>query len=261
MNQENTLILSIKDFFTSEMLKYSLLPFIISMVILYAIFFYIAGVGLEQLGTLQVESTTTSVQNGVPSVDTFTAALQGSAIIKFLMSSTITSWIATFLVYTVGSLLVMYVSIFVAVLVLGFLTPYVLKVLYKKHYSDIEMIGFSNPFESLFLVFKWIFIMLLLFVVFVPLYFVPILNIVAFNFPLYYFFHKMMTYDVSSNICTREEDKKIRFFSANSIRFKTLILYLISLIPFAVFFGAIFYVIYIGHAYFLEVRKIRTMDN
>ena len=261
MNQENTLILSLKDFFTAEMLKYSLLPFIITMVIMYALFFYIAGVGLDQLGTLTVHSTTATVENGVPNVDTVSAVLQGSSIIKFLMSSAITSWIATFLVYTIGSLLILYVSIFVAILVIGFLTPYVLKVLHKKHYQDVDMVGFSNPFESLFLVLKWMFIMLLLFVVFVPLYFVPILNVIAFNFPLYYFFHKMLTFDVSSNICTREEDKKIKFFSANSIRLKTLLLYLVSLIPFAVFFGSIFYVIYIGHAYFLELRKLRTNDG
>ena len=261
MNQENALILSFKDFFTSEMVKFSLLPFIITMILMYGIFFYIAGIGLDQLGTLEVQNTTTSMQNGIPSVDTVYTVLEGSAIVKFLMSSAITSWIATFLIYTVGSLFILYVSIFVALLVFGFLTPFVLRVIHKRHYIDIDMRGFSNPIESIFLIMKWIAVMLLLFIVFIPLYFVPVLNIIAFNFPLYYFFHKMMTYDVSSNLCTREEDKKIKFFNANSMRIKTLFLYLVSLIPFAIFFGAIFYVIYIGHAYFLELRKIRALEN
>ena len=243
MNSENnTLLLSIKDFFTAQMLKYSLLPFVISMLVLYILFFYIAGVGLDQLGPVDIQSTQTTMENGIPHTDSFTATLEGTALIKFLMSSAVTSWIATFLVYTVGSFLVLYLSIFVAVIVVGFLTPFVLKIIQQRHYPDVEMIGHSNILEALFLILKWAAIMMLLFLVFVPLYFIPLVNIIAFNFPHYYFFHKMMTYDIAST----------------PLRLKTLMLYLISLIPFAVFFGAVFYVIYLGHAYFLELRKMRS---
>lgn len=260
MNSENnTLILSIKDFFTAQMLKYSLLPFILSMLVLYILFFSLAGIGLDQLGPVEVSTTQTSIENGIPNTDTFQATLEGTALIQFLMSSAITSWIATFLVYTVGSFLVLYFSIFVAIIIVGFLTPYVLKVIQQKHYPEVEMIGHSNILEALFLLFKWAAIMILLFIVFIPLYFIPLLNIIAFNLPLYYFFHKMMTYDVSSSICTKEEAKQIKYYNSGTLRMKTLILYLISLIPFAVFFGAVFYVIYLGHAYFLELKKMREV--
>jgi len=91
----------------------------------------------------------------------------------------------------------------------------------------------------------------------IPFYFIPILNIIAFNLPLYYFFHKMLVYDISSNMTTREENEKIKYFNKNSLRAKTLFLYLISLIPFTIFFTAVFYVIYLGNTYFIEVRKLR----
>jgi hypothetical protein len=224
---------------------------------MYTLFFFLAGAGLEQLGTMQVESTQTSIENGIPHTDNFAATLEGTSIIKFLMSHAITSWIATFLVYTIGTLLTLYFSIFVALIVIGFMTPFVLKELHKRHYSDVVMIGHSNIFEGIFLVVKWATIMLLLFLAFIPLYFIPILNIIAFNLPLYYFFHKMLTYDVASNICTKEENVKIKFFHSSTLRLKTLALYLISLIPFVIFFASIFYVIYLGHAYFLQVRKMR----
>ncbi len=259
MNSENnTLLLSIKDFFTAQMLKYSLLPFVISMIILYVLFFFMAGVGLDQLGPVDIQSSQTTIENGIPHTDNFTATLEGSALIQFLMGSAITSWIATFLVYTVGSFLVLYLSIFVAVIVVGFLTPFVLKIIQQRHYRDVEMIGYSNLAEAMFLVLKWAAVMILLFIVFVPLYFIPFVNIIAFNLPLYYFFHKMMTYDVSSALCTKEEAKQIKYYNSTALRLKTLILYLISLIPFAVFFGAVFYVIYLGHAYFLELREMRS---
>ncbi len=257
MNEQNLLLLSIKDFFSARMLKYSIMPFIITMVVMYIIFFSVAGIGLDQLGSMEIHSTQTTIENGIPHTETLSAQLEGYSIVQFLMSYAITSWIVSFLVYAIGGFFVLYASIFIAVIVIGFLTPYVLKELQYRHYQDIEMIGFSNMFEGIFLLLKWSFVMVLLFFLLIPLYFIPVVNVVALNFPLYYFFHKMMTYDVSSNICTREEDQKIRFFNANMLRIKTLILYLISLIPFAIFFGAVFYVIYLGHTYFTEVRKLR----
>jgi hypothetical protein len=257
MSQKNILLLSIEDFFTAKMLKYSLAPFIVTMIVMYVIFFYVAGMGVEHLGQMQIESSQTTIQNGIPHTESVSAILEGSAIIKFLMSYTVTSWIASFLIYALGTFFVLYASIFIAVIVIGFLTPVVLKELQKRHYKDVEMIGYSNVASSMLLVVKWTFAMIGLFIVLIPFYFIPVLNIIAFNLPLYYFFHKMLTFDVSSNISTKEEFKKIMYMNKNTMRLKTLLLYLISLVPFAIFFGAIFYVIYLGNSYFLEVRKIR----
>jgi len=258
MKETNLLLLSIKDFLTPKMIKYSILPFIITIVLMYIIFFIIAGVGLDQLGTMDVQTTQTTIENGIPHTDSFSAKLQGSSIIQFLMSYAITSWIASFLVYAIGGFFVLYASIFIAVIVIGFLTPLVMRELQRRHYQDVELIGHSNIISAILSMIKWAFIMLLLFFLLIPLYFIPLVNVIAFNFPLYYFFHKMILYDISSNISTDEEDKQIRYFNKNMLRAKTLLLYLISLIPFAIFFGAIFYVIYLGNTYFVEVRKVRA---
>ena len=259
MNQEISVFSqSIKDFFTPKMLKYALLPFIITLVLMYVLFFVLAGAGIEHLGSLDVETSQTTIENGVPHTETLSAKLEGLAIVEFLMSYAITSWIVTFFLYAVGGFLTLYLSIFVALLVIGFLTPFVLKELHKRHYSELEMIGFSNIFEALFLAIKWAAIMLLLFVLLIPLYFIPLINILALNFPLYYFFHKMMLYDVGSTISSREEFSLLKYTKANAFRLKTLALYLVSLVPFVIFFGAIFFVIYLGHSYFLEVQKVRA---
>ncbi|WP_310442370.1 EI24 domain-containing protein [Sulfurimonas sp.] len=259
MSEKNILLLSIKDFLTPKMLKYSILPLIISLIVMYILFFIIAGIGIEQLGTLNIQSTQTTIENGIPHTESIDAKLEGSAIIQFLMSYAITSWLATFFIYAIGGFLTIYISIFVAVIIIGFLTPFILRELQARHYMDVEMIGHSNILYSIFLALKWAATMILLFILLIPFYFIPLINIVALNIPLYYFFHKMLTFDVSSNISTKEEDKQISFFSANSLRVKTLALYLISLVPFAIFFGAVFYVIYLGHTYFTEVKKIREV--
>ncbi len=257
-NETTILSLSLKDLFTKKMLMYSIMPFIISMIVLYILFFIVAGLGVDQLTTMEVQSTQTTIQNGIPHTESFQATLAGTGIMKFLMSSALTSWIATFLIYTIGGLMTLYASIFVALLIIGFLTHAILKEVQQRHYPDIEMIGYSNAIEGIFFTLKWILIMIILFLVFIPLYFIPIINIIAFNFPLHYFFHKMMTYDVSSAICTKEEAMEISFFHGSTLRLKTLALYLLSLIPFVIFFASVFYVIYLGHSYFIEVRKLRN---
>lgn len=257
MNEKDIVLLSIKDFLTLKMLKFSLMPLIVSLVVMYILFFVLAGVWVDEIGTLNVQSTQTTIENGIPHTQSIDAKLEGSSIIQFLMSYAITSWLATFLIYAIGGFLTIYASIFVAVIVVGFLTPFILKELQSRHYRDIEMVGHSNAIYTILLTLKWAAAMFLLFILLIPFYFIPFINIVAINIPLYYFFHKMLKFDISSTILTADEDKQISYFYANRLRAKTLVLYLLSLIPFMIFFAAVFYVIYLGHTYFIEVKKLR----
>ena len=257
-NEKNIILLSIKDFLSSKMLKYALAPFFITLVLMYILFFVFAGMGVDSLAGMQVQSTQTTIQDGIPHTQSVTTMIEGNSVVEYLMSFAITSWLATFLIYAIGGFLTLYVSIFIAVLVIGFLTPFVLRELQRRHYPDIELIGHANLISGTFHLIKWSLVMILLFILLIPFYFIPILNIVAFNLPLYYFFHKMLKFDISSNICTKEEDKQINYLLSNKLRLKTLALYLISLVPFAIFFTAILFVIYLGHTYFLEVKKLRS---
>lgn len=221
------------------MLKYSILPFMVSLVLLYIVFFIIAGMGVEQLGTLSVESSQTTVEGGVPHTESFSASFVGSSIGKFLMHYAITSWLVTFLSIRLalfGYLLLYLFSRYHH----RFLTPFVLKELQRRSYNDVSMIGHSNLLYAIFLALKSVLIMILLFILLIPFYFIPFLNIIALNLPMYYFFHKMLTFDIASSICTKEEAREIAYFRANNLRTKTALLYLISLVPFAIFFAAIF---------------------
>ena len=252
-------IQSLKDLFTPKMLKFSLVPLIVIAIVMYIAFLMLVGVGIDQLQA-HLETTQTVVQNGVPHTQTqiVDADLNtSSAIGNFIATYIVGSWLFSFFVYAIGTFFVLYASIFMAVVIIGFLTPYILKELQFMHYQDVKMIGFGNAIESLFLILKWLFVMLLLFFLLVPLYFIPVINVIALNFPLYYFFHKMMNYDVGSTIATREEFAFITRLYAGELRLKTLLLYLLSLVPFVILFATVFYVIYLGHTYFLKVREIR----
>lgn len=257
MNELRLFTWSLQDFFTPKMLSYTLLPFILTAVFMYILFFIIIGVGVDQIMIFDMQSTQTYMQDGIPHTETITSKLGLDDLVPYLMKFALTSWIATIFVYAIGFFIATFASIFIAIIIIGFLTPSIMRELQRRHYSDVEMIGHSNIFEALFLLIKWAIIMLILFIVLIPFYFIPLVNIIALNIPLYYFFHKILTYDISSTLCTSEESKKIKYFAKTSIRLKTAMLYGISLIPFAIFFSAIFYVIYLGNTYFVEVKKIR----
>jgi len=250
-------IQSLKDLFTARMLKYSLLPFVITAVVSYIFFIFLASMGLDQLTSLDVQATQTTVQNGVEHTDSFVATIKDSSIFHFLMSYAFTSWVVSFFVYAIGTYFVLYMSIFMAVLVIGFLTPYILRELQKMHYKDVALMGFGSVTESLWMTFKWAMIMIGMFILFIPLYFIPVVNFIAINLPLYYFFHKMINYDVASTIATKQEYAIIKAEKTNELRLKTLILYLFSLIPSVIFFVTVLFVIYIGHTYFQAVKQLR----
>ena len=254
---------SLKDLFSKPMLKFSIVPLVVIVVVMYVAFLAVVGMGIDQLQA-HMETTQTVVENGIPHTQTqiVDADLNtSSAIGNFIATYIVGSWLFSFIVYAIGTFFVLYVSIFIALIVIGFMTHSILKELRKMHYVDVEMIGFGNVFESVWLPIKWGMIMILLFIVLLPFYFIPMLNVVALNLPLYYFFHKMLNYDVGSSICTREEFILIQNLYAGELRLKTLVLYLLSLVPFVILFATVFYVIYLGHTYFIKVRELRNKSE
>ena len=262
MNEIEIIIKSIKDFFTSQMLRISLIPLVISMILLYIVFFSAADFGITSLQDIAQAS-----QNGEEVIIDDNAPFYfvwATYLIVFLFKYSFTSWIAGFLFYTVGTVLVLKISVIFTIIVIGFLTPIILGILHKRHYSHLTLHGHGNFLSPLWILLKSMLIMIILFIALIPVYFVPILNFFAFSLPFYYFFHKLLNYDVASTLLSDEEFKEIRKTEANSFRFRTLFLYIVSMIPFITLFTAVYYIIYLGHAYFAkldEMDKLRAKNT
>lgn len=262
MNEIEIIVKSIKDFFTSQMLRISLIPLVISMILLYIVFFSAADFGITSLQDIAQAS-----QNGEEVIIDDNAPFYfvwATYLIVFLFKYSFTSWIAGFLFYTVGTVLVLKISVIFTIIVIGFLTPIILGILHKRHYSHLTLHGHGNFLSPLWILLKSMLIMIILFIALIPVYFVPILNFFAFSLPFYYFFHKLLNYDVASTLLSDEEFKEIRKTEANSFRFRTLFLYIVSMIPFITLFTAVYYIIYLGHAYFAkldEMDKLRAKNT
>ncbi len=258
MNEIDILIKSFKDFLTSKMLRIALVPLIVTMVILYMMFFAAADFGITALQEVAAAS-----QNGEEVVIDENAPFYfvwATYLIVFLFKYSFTSWIAGFLLYTVGTVIILQASVILSIIVIGFLTPMILGILHKRHYSHLTLHGHGTLMSPLWVLLKSGFMMIFLFILLIPVYFVPILNAFAFALPFYYFFHKLLNYDVSSTILSEEEFKKIYKKESNSFRFRTLFLYFISMIPFATLFSAVYFVIYLGHAYFIKLDELYKFD-
>lgn len=259
MVEKNLIFLSFKDFFTPSMLKLALMPFVITFLVTYMLFFMAADAGIDAMkeSSVHIQSSQTTVVNGVPHTESVNEVYQGgNEVMAFLMKHAITAWIVSAVIYVVGTVAALYFSIFIAIIIIGFLTPWILPFVHKRHYAHLPYTGFGNPFSALWKFAVTALLTLLFFIIMAPLYFIPLLGQILFFVPFYYFFHKLLTYDVASTIMTKSEYKKIMFFNGGTIRLKTAGLYLLSLIPFVALFFVVYFVIYIGHSYFHELEKL-----
>ncbi len=232
------------------MLSYAFAPFLVTLIVLYALFFSAADAGIDSLqeSFIEVESTQVTQENGITHTENTNVVYSGSsAILEFLMQYSITSWLVSFFVFTVGGMFMFVVAIFTAILVIGFLTPAIMRELQTRHYPEIALEGHGNAMTTIFHSFKYIAIMFILLIVLIPFYFIPLVNIVAINFPFYYLFHKFYMLDVGTTALTKEQYKQMMYFNGNKVRTTTVILYVISMIPFAALITPVFNVIVLSH--------------
>jgi len=249
---------SIKDYLTKEMLLMILYPLLGSVLVLYIAFFSVASVGVDNLENahLQIEQQQTKIENGEVTKSQTDQSYTGNHILDFLLKYTATSWIVSFLVYTVGLFAVGYLSIFISLIIIGFLTPRILAIIHKRHYQTVKVESNFNILDDIGKIFKTIFVMILLLILLIPFYFIPLINVIAINLPFYYFFHKMLHFDIASTITSKEQFVQIYYNDKGNMRLRTLFLYTVSLIPFVAFFISVFYIIYLGHIYFTKLEQL-----
>ncbi len=263
MEEIKLLKTSINDYLTKDILKILLYPLIGSIIVLYIAFFALADMGLDTLEQtkIEIDQQHTTVENGVTDTQTTHESYTGSSIMDFLLKHTLTSWIVSFLVYTVGLFAIGYMSIFITLLIIGLLTPKILAIIHKRHYSHLKINGYGNLLNGLSKLFTSAVVMIVLFLLLVPFYFIPLINIFAINLPFFYFFHKMLHFDVGSTLLTKEQFSLIYYKNRYPMRYRTLFLYVISLVPFAAFFISVFYIVYLGHAYFIQMEEENNKNN
>ncbi len=214
MKQKNLFSLSLKDFFTPYFLGLALMPLALTLVILFGLLAYGMQNLNDNLNSIHIEKTTTeystptsshtqtSTQVSFDDNTTSTSfydidpmslldSLQNSQILSSLLEYSWIRWIIEKIILVIASYFILILAVIIAVIIVGFFTPLVVRKLKSRHYPPFEIKGHGSLLSSILYMIKTFFIMLLLYFILIPFYFIPFINIIAFNLPAYYFFHKI----------------------------------------------------------------------
>lgn len=284
MKHKNLFALSLKDFFTPYFLSLALLPLVLTLVLLFGILSYGMQVLNDKMNAVHIEKTTTeySTPNSSHSQSSVNISfdenasstsfldinpvslfnsLQNSDILSSMLEYSWLRWIIEKFVLLFASYFILILGVIIAVTIVGFFTPLVVKKLKSRHYPPFVIKGHGSIAYMLWYTLKSLLIMLVLYLVLIPLYFIPFINIIAFNLPAYYFFHKMLVFDVGSSINTKKEYAKIKAMMGNQIRLRTALIYCLTLIPFVGVIFPLFFVIYLSHIFMTESVELRLVTD
>jgi len=284
MKKKNLFSLSLKDFFTPYFLSLALLPLVITLVILFSVLGYGMQVLDDKMKSVHIEKTsqeyssptqshsessvnitfddnkTSSSLLDINPMELF-ESLQSSQVLFSMLENKYLRWFIEKVVFMVTGYLILILAVIIAVIVVGFFTPLVIKKLKSRHYPPFEIKEHGSILSVAWHTIKSLLIMILLYIVLTPLYFIPFINIIAFNLPAYYFFHKMLVYDVGSSMNTKKEYLQIKAIVGNQIRLRTLLMYCLTLIPFVGIFFPLLFVIYLSHIFINESLELRMVSR
>jgi hypothetical protein len=146
-----------------------------------------------------------------------------------------------------GWLLVVLGALFVAVAVVGLLTPYIVAEVRRRHYPDVPAGEGAGIVAYLLFLAKTLAIFLGLGLLALPLLFLPGLNLLAINLPFYYWFHRLLTWDVLEAACSRAARTGRESPPRLALVSRTLVLYALSLVPLLGLLLQVFFVLVLSH--------------
>lgn len=285
MKKKSLFTLSLKDFFTPYFLGLALLPLIITLSILFVSLSFAMQTLNEKINSVHIEKTTQTYTSPTQSQtessvnitfddnkSTTTSlfdinpmalfeSIQSSQVLASMLQNEYLRWILEKIIFLVASYFILILAVIIAVIIVGFFTPLVVKKLKSRHYPPFEIKGHGSLLYVIWYAVKSFLIMLLLYLVLIPFYFIPVLNIIAFNLPAFYFFHKMLIFDVGSTLNTKEEYLRIKATVGNQILLRTFLMYLLTMVPFVGVFFPLLFVIYLSHIFMNETIELRMVTE
>ena len=146
-----------------------------------------------------------------------------------------------------GWLLVVLGALFLAVAVVGLLTPYIVGEVRRRHYPGTPAVEGAGVITYLLFLLKSLVVFLGLGLLALPLLFLPGVNLLAINLPFYYWFHRLLSWDVLEAACPRDAQPGSGRPARLSLASRTLALYVLSLVPLLGLLLQVFFVLVLSH--------------
>jgi putative membrane protein len=232
--------IAFKDFLTKKFIILSILPLVGSLIILSS-FMVLGG---NELYKVAVSNT---------SGDNYFST------IAIILNFSFVKWLISTFFYTVGAYFVLMVSIFIAMFIVGFLTPIIVAEINRRHYhinnlAQIPTFTILKLICIVFLKFMVLFFISLLFLV------IPVINLFVIQIPFFYLYYSLTFIDVASNTL-RKSKFELYLLDFGGIKFKivSLLFYILCLIPFVGLIGQIYFIIYFSH-FFLQKESMSKIS-
>ncbi|MBR3481651.1 MAG: EI24 domain-containing protein [Neisseriaceae bacterium] len=229
----NLLALSFRDFWTKKIILWSFLPLIMVLLIFFTLFIIGGGALLD------------SVKTGLETGNY--GFIEQYKILSWFLHLTLVHYLMYFLFYSLGFIFVIIFSVIIALIIAGLLTPIITAEIDARHYQ------FNiSPKANFYIVIKemaWVFLKFIgLFLLCLPLCFIPGLGLIVLHIPFFYLFYKFFLVDIYSNTVSQDDFLiQIKQGGGSAFIFACFIFYLLCLIPLAGLFLQLFFVIYLTH--------------
>lgn len=227
---------AIKDFFTLKFLKFTLIPFLVSFILMITLGIFGFSALLNYFNSLFSVSE-----------DSFWAWFYALHFVQILITA---------ISFLFSGFIVVFASVFLALFITSFLTPFISKEINLKHYHHENKNEVSN-LKIIFEIFKIFAKFGLFFMLCTLALFLPFINLFIYYFVFYYLFHKLLLLDVTSSILDKEDFKKFNAsFSPFEFKFSTLCFYLLSSVPLLGIFLQVFFVIFLTHLSYQRILNL-----
>jgi hypothetical protein len=244
----STIIKASKDFFTSKFLFLSLAPFIVPIVVLGGFFIY----GSTEFFTL--------LQQGSVNGDYSFIDEANYPVFSYLLSFAVFHWLIMTLFVVLGTFGVVLLSLVIAVITVGFLTPYIVDSVRKDSYPHVAKAKTEGFLSSLWTMFKIFMKFVLLFLCTLPFLLLPFVNFFIFQLPFFYLFYRLMMFDLVSSGVSRDaehiiKENKLYLFVVMGLFF------FLSLIPMFGLLLQVFFVVYLSHFILNKSQAFELSSN
>ncbi|VAW45243.1 hypothetical protein MNBD_GAMMA03-1601 [hydrothermal vent metagenome] len=160
-----------------------------------------------------------------------------------------------------GFLLGSYLILLFAMIITGFMTDSIVKVVHDKHYPNVDYQGHGTMLGMLGKMLKFGLLLLLLFLLTFPMLFVPLINIVWFWLLGFLFFRYALVLDVGQVILPEKMFNEIKGLGAWPPTLVLGLFFLLSTFPLLGLFAPVFGVIALAHYYFDHLSTMPKTVN
>lgn len=168
----------------------------------------------------------------------------------------IIGFVAAIVAGVLGILLGSYLVLLFAMIITGFMTDSLVKVVRDRHYPGVEYQGHGSVMDMLWKLLKFGLLLLLLFLLTIPMLFIPVVNIVWFWMLGFLFFRYSIILDVGQVILPESRFNEIKDMT-NWVPTNFLgSLFLLSTLPLVGLFMPVLGVIGMAHYYLDDLSKL-----